>query len=118
MGWCFGGGVALSFGLGGQNHDATAVFYGRLLDDPARLSSLSHEVYGTFAALDQGPSPEQVNAFVEALAAAGVPNDVHIYDEVDHAFWLYVDQDPAVRTEPALDAWQRLKAYLGRTLGQ
>jgi carboxymethylenebutenolidase len=118
MGWCFGGGVALSFGLGGQNHDATAIFYGRLLDDPARLSSLSHEVYGTFAALDQGPSPEQVNAFVEALAAAGVPNDVHIYDEVNHGFWLHADQDPAVRGEPALDAWQRLKAYLGRTLGQ
>ncbi|HKJ01959.1 MAG TPA: dienelactone hydrolase family protein, partial [Longimicrobiales bacterium] len=28
MGWCFGGGVALSFGLDGDNHDATAIFYG------------------------------------------------------------------------------------------
>jgi len=117
MGWCFGGGVALSFGLGGENHDATAIFYGRLLDDPARLATLSHEVYGTFAALDSGPSPQQVDAFVAALREADVAHDVHVYDEVDHGFWLHVDQQPDVRTGPALDAWQRLKAYLQRTLG-
>lgn len=117
MGWCFGGGVALSFGLDGEHHEATAIFYGRLIDDPARLAALPHEVYGTFARLDQGPSVEQVEAFAAALQQAGVPNDLHIYDEVNHGFWLHVDQDPAVRTVPALDAWNRLKAYLGRTLG-
>lgn len=116
MGWCFGGGVALSFGLDGQNHEATAIFYGRLLDDPVRLASLSHEVYGTFAGLDRGPSPAQVDAFAAALQEAGIPNDLHIYDDVNHGFWLHVDQDPDVRGAAALDAWQRLKAYLQRTL--
>jgi carboxymethylenebutenolidase len=118
MGWCFGGGIALSFGLGGQNHDATAIFYGRLLDDPATLASLSHEVYGTFAENDGGIPVEAVDAFVTALREAGLPNDVHVYDDVDHGFWLHVDQDPETRSEPALDAWQRLKAYLDRTLRQ
>lgn len=116
MGWCFGGGVALSFGLDGVNHEATAIFYGQLVDDPARLASLPHEVYGTFGQLDSGPSPDQVAAFAAALDEAGVPNDLHIYDDVGHGFWLYVEQDPEVRTEPALDAWERLKAYLQRTL--
>jgi carboxymethylenebutenolidase len=116
MGWCFGGGIALSYGLDGENHDATAIFYGRLVDDPAVLANMDHEVYGTFARLDQGPSPEQVEAFQEALRAAGIPNDLHIYDDVNHGFWLHVDDDPEVRSGPALDAWQRLKAYLGRTL--
>jgi carboxymethylenebutenolidase len=116
MGWCFGGGVALTFGLDGVNHEATAIFYGQLVDDPTRLAALPHEVYGTFGALDGGPSPEQVEAFAAALQQAGVPNDLHIYDDVDHGFWLYVDQDPGVRSAPALDAWERLKAYLGRTL--
>ena len=116
MGWCFGGGVALSFGLDGQNHQATAIFYGRLVDDPQRLARMDHEVYGTFARLDQGPSPEQVQAFRTALEAAGIPNDLHIYDDVNHGFWLHVDQEPAVRSGPALDAWRRLKAYLDRTL--
>jgi carboxymethylenebutenolidase len=117
MGWCFGGGVALSFGLDGAEHEATAMFYGNLLDDPERLAALDHEVYGTFAELDGGIPPEQVEAFVTALDAAGVENDVHVYDGVGHGFWLKVDQDPEARTGPARDAWQRLRAYLSRTLG-
>ena len=116
MGWCFGGGVALSFGLDGVNHEATAIFYGQLVDDPQALARLSHEVYGTFAAQDQGPSPESVAAFEAALRSAGIANDLHIYDDVNHGFWLHADQDPAARNAPALDAWQRLKAYLDRTL--
>ena len=116
MGWCYGGGVALSYALGGENHDATAVFYGRLLDDPEQLKAIHHEVYGTFAGLDRGPSPEQVERFVAALREAGVENDVHIYDDVNHGFWLWVDRDPK-NEEPALDAWERLKAYLKRTIG-
>ncbi|MBT8404528.1 MAG: dienelactone hydrolase family protein [Gemmatimonadetes bacterium] len=116
MGWCFGGGVVLSFGLDGVNHEATAIFYGRLLDDPDALEAMDHEVYGTFASEDSGPSPEQVEAFETALDAAGVAHDLHIYDDVNHGFWLRVDQNAELRAEPALDAWERLKAYLDRTL--
>ena len=117
MGWCFGGGVALSFGLDGVNHEATAIFYGRLVDDPEVVARLDHEVYGTFAALDNGPSPQSVAAFENALRAAGVEHDLHIYDDVNHGFWLRVDGDPDARGAPAADAWERLKAYLQRTLG-
>ncbi|MCY3679663.1 MAG: dienelactone hydrolase family protein [Gemmatimonadetes bacterium] len=117
MGWCFGGGVALSFGLDGVNHEATAIFYGRLVDDPEVVARLGHEVYGTFAALDNGPSPESVAAFENALRAAGVEHDLHIYDDVNHGFWLRVDGDPELRAAPAADAWERLKAYLQRTIG-
>ena len=116
MGWCFGGGVALSYALGGDEHDATAIFYGSLVTDPDSLAAISHEIYGTFAELDDGIPPSQVEAFVSALREAGVANDVHVYDAVDHGFWLWVDDDPAVRAAPAADAWSRLKAYLGRTL--
>ena len=116
MGWCYGGGVALSFGLDGTNHEATAIFYGRLVHDPAELAHMDHEVYGTFARLDQGPPPESVEAFEAALREVGIENDLHIYDDVNHGFWLRVDGEPDVRTAPALDAWQRLKAYLDRTV--
>lgn len=117
MGWCFGGGVALSFGLDGDHHEATAIFYGRLVDDPEVLARLDHEVYGTFAELDGGIPPEAVRNFEEALRAAGIENDLHIYDEVNHGFWLRVDGAPELRSGPALDAWRRLKAYLDRTVG-
>lgn len=117
MGWCFGGGIALSFGLDGQSHEATAIFYGRLVDDPEVLAHIDHEVYGTFARLDTGIPPADVQAFEDALRAAGIDNDIHIYDDVNHGFWLHVDEAPETRSAPALDAWQRLKAYLDRTLG-
>lgn len=117
IGWCFGGGVALSYGLDGAAHEGTAIFYGRLVTDPEVLARLDHEIYGTFAEMDGGIPPAEVERFVAALRAAGVPNDVHVYDGVDHGFWLYVDEDPEARLAPAADAWARLLAYLERALG-
>jgi len=116
IGWCYGGGVALSFALGSSAHEGTAIFYGRLLDDPERMQHIHHPVYGTFARNDAGIPVEQVDAFVAALRSAGIDNDVHIYDHVQHGFWLHVDRDPGTNTAPALDAWQRLKAYLRSVL--
>ena len=116
IGWCYGGGVALSYGLDGADHDGTAIFYGRLVDDPEKLKHLHHAVYGTFAGSTRASSGRTWTRFVAALRGAGVENDVHIYDDVQHGFWLYVDRDPDANLKPALDAWQRLKAYLARTL--
>lgn len=116
IGWCFGGGIALSYALGGDEHEGTAIFYGSLVDDPEQMQHIGHEVYGTFAANDRGIPVEDVEAFVAALREAGIDNDVHIYDEVQHGFWLHVDRDPDTNTEPAEHAWERLKAYLGRVL--
>lgn len=117
MGWCFGGGVALSYAIGGENHDGTAIFYGRLVQDPELLARIDHPIYGTFAEMDRGIPPEEVERFAEALRQAGIENDLHIYDDVEHGFWLWVDRDPEVAAEPALDAWERLKAYLKRVVG-
>ena len=116
IGWCYGGGVALTYALGGDHHDATAIFYGRLLAEPAQLGHVDHEFYGTFVENDRGIPITDVENFVETLRAADIPNDVHIYDGVNHGFWLYVDRDPKNNTEPAIDAWNRLKQFLQRTL--
>ena len=116
IGWCFGGGVALSYGIGGENHDGTAIFYGRLVTDPTVLRDMNHSIYGTFAAKDQGIPPAEVAQFVETLRNVGIPNDVHVYDDVDHGFWLWVDQEPAIRAAPALDAWERLLNFLDESL--
>lgn len=115
MGWCFGGGIALSYAIGGEHHDGTAIFYGSLVEDPAVLQSITHEVYGTFAGLDTGIPPDQVERFAAALDSLGIRNDIHVYDAVNHGFWLRVNDNQELRA-PALDAWQRLKAYLGRVL--
>ena len=116
IGWCYGGGVALSFALGGEHHDGTAIFYGQLLADPTELAKIDHEIFGTFAGQDRGIPVEQVHAFVAALNEAGIPNDIHIYDPVQHGFWLYVERDADTNREPAKDTWHRLSAYFERTL--
>ena len=116
MGWCFGGGIALSYGLGGEQHDGTAIFYGSLIEDPEMLRQMHHPVYGTFGANDRGIPPEQVERFAAALDALGIENDIHVYDHVGHGFWLRVDEDPAARTAPAQDAWDRLLRFLSSTL--
>ncbi len=116
MGWCFGGGVALSYAIGGEHHDGTAIFYGSLVTDPERLQAIDHPIYGTFAENDRGIPPEQVSEFAEALRSIGIENDIHVYDAVNHGFWLRVDGDPELRTEPATDAWHRLQSYLRQTL--
>lgn len=116
IGWCFGGGVALSFALGGEHHDGTAIFYGQLLADPAELAKIDHEIFGTFAGQDRGIPVEQVHAFVAALNEAGIPNDIHIYDPVQHGFWLYVERDADINRDPAKDSWDRLSAYFERVI--
>lgn len=117
IGWCFGGGVALSYALGGREHEGTAIFYGSLLDDPEKMSHVHHEIYGTFAEEDTGIPVDEVEAFVTAMRAAGIDNDVHIYDAVDHGFWLYTERDPRDARPAAAHAWERLRGYLDRTIG-
>jgi len=116
IGWCFGGGIALSFALGSDDHEGTAIFYGSLIDDPEQMRHIDHEVYGTFAGNDRGIPVDEVESFVDALREAGIDNDVHVYDNVNHGFWLHVERDPENNRPAAEHAWQRLKAYLGRVL--
>lgn len=117
MGWCFGGGIALSYALGGAQHDATAIFYGSLVTDPAELRRIHHPIYGTFAGKDTGIPADQVARFAAVLDSLGVKNDIHVYDPMVHGFWLWVDRDRAAREAPATDAWQRLTRFLREALG-
>ena len=116
MGWCYGGGVALSYGIGGEHHEATAIFYGSLIDDPEKLKHIGHEVLGIFGENDGGIPPSDIRKFEKALLKAGIENEIHIYDDVGHGFFLWIDKRPEGRTAAA-DAWTRLKEYLSRTLG-
>jgi carboxymethylenebutenolidase len=117
IGWCFGGGIALSYALGGTEHEATAIFYGTLVTDPAQLRRIHHPIYGTFAGQDRGIPADQVARFRTVLDSLGIRNDLHIYDPVEHGFWLWVDRDPATNSAPAADAWQRLVRFLHESLG-
>ena len=60
----------------------------------------------------------QIKDHLTANGHEAVDCGAHVYDAVDHGFWLWVDQDFETRSGPALDAWTRLKAYLARTLSE
>lgn len=116
IGWCFGGGVALTFAMGGEHHQGTAIFYGSLIEDPEKLANIHHEIHGTFAGQDRGIPVDRVEKFKQALRDAGIPNDIHIYDPVAHGFWLYVERDTETNKDPAEHAWGRLEKFFERVL--
>ena len=82
-----GGEQALILATLDKRIHATAIFYGPLLDNPARLRAIDGPVLGIFGNQDKNPSPHQVNSWFAAMKTAG-HNDVTIYqyDGVGHAF--------------------------------
>lgn len=109
IGWCFGGGWSLQLALNSPELDVAVIYYGRLVDDPARLASIKAEVLGIFGNKDSGIPPAQVNAFEAALKKAGVNHTIHRYD-ADHGFanpsGARYDQTAAS------DAWQKVRDFL------
>lgn len=86
IGWCFGGGQSLNLALNNDDIDATVIYYGNLVTDTETLSAINWPVLGIFAELDQGITPDTVNAFESSLNELGIPNDITIYSGVNHAF--------------------------------
>ncbi|MEW5987593.1 MAG: dienelactone hydrolase family protein [Chloroflexota bacterium] len=109
VGWCMGGGLALS--AAAHNGDvATAVaFYGRPLDagDTARLRV---PVLGLYAAEDHGIPVATVRAFEQELRKHQIPHEIHVYPHAQHGF--FNDARPSVyNASAAQDAWQKTLAW-------
>lgn len=113
IGWCFGGGQSLNLALYNEM-DATVIYYGSLVTDKEQLSSISWPVLGVFAGLDQGIPVESVNEFEEALDELGIPNEIHIYPNVNHAFANPSGQRYA--PEETKDAWAKTLEFLSANL--
>jgi carboxymethylenebutenolidase len=107
--------------------DAGIVCYGGLItgETPAQLSSMvpvidrtaeiSCPVLGFFGNDDQFPTPAQVDEIEKALIEAGKDYEFHRYDGAGHAF--FGPDRTAYRVEAALDGWDHIWRFLGRTLG-
>ena len=113
LGWCFGGGQSLRFGLSGLDLEAVVVYYGNVVTDEAQLRVLP-PVLGIFADQDRGIPVREVRAFEQGLQRAGVPNEVHVYRGVGHGF-----ANPSAATYapvPTVDAWAKTTDFLARHL--
>jgi len=114
IGWCFGGGQSLNLALNNQDMDATVIYYGSLVTDQVPLSSISWPVLGIFAELDQGIPVESVNDFESSLDNLNIPNEIHIYSGVDHAFANPSGERYA--PDESKDAWQKTLEFLESNL--
>ncbi len=110
IGWCFGGGQSLNLALNNQNMDATIIYYGSLITEQESLSNISWPVLGIFAEFDQGIPVESVNDFETSLDDLDIPNEIHIYPGVDHAFANPSGERFA--PDESKDAWQKTIEFL------
>ena len=114
VGWCMGGGLALSTTASCGDIGATVAFYGRPLDadDTARLTA---PVLGLYGELDQGIPVEAVRAFEQELKAHDITHEVHVYPGAGHAF--FNETRPHIyHAEAAKEAWQKALAWFRRYL--
>lgn len=116
VGWCMGGGWSIAFAQAQPKLAACIVNYGPLPTDPANIARIKAPVLGNFGAEDGGITPESVREFASAMKAQGKSFDAKIYDGAGHAF-----ENPSnkggYRPKAAADAWQRMAAFLKKTLG-
>jgi carboxymethylenebutenolidase len=118
VGWCLGGQQGLLLSLADPRIKATAIFYGPLVTDAAKLKTLQGPVLGIFGNDDKAPSPADVTKFKEALAAAG-KTDVTIsqFDGVGHAFASKSSEKTGAYNEAkAKEAFDKLYAWLDAKL--
>ncbi|MFL6391016.1 MAG: dienelactone hydrolase family protein [Nitrososphaeraceae archaeon] len=113
IGWCFGGGQSLQLALHSEQHPlvATILYYGTpLVTDKQELSKIKWPVLGIFGDKDQAIPLPNIQQFKTALDASGIPNEIHIYKGLGHAFANPSGANYA--PNETVDAWQKTLAFL------
>lgn len=115
VGFCYGGEMAMRYGVTNGRLAGIADFYGKPVLDPTALGALAKRripVLGVFGDQDRRLGPAVAKGFDDALTAAGVLHDVTVYPGVGHAF---VKTSALHTPGPAADAWAQLEAWLEGT---
>jgi carboxymethylenebutenolidase len=87
-----------------------ALFCGTPVTDKQELSNIKWPVLGIFEDKDQSIPLSNIQQFKAALHSTGIPNEIHIYKGVGHAF-----ANPSGATyapNETVDAWQKTLAFL------
>jgi carboxymethylenebutenolidase len=122
VGFCFGGRNSFNQAATDTGLAGVIGFYGwpqqRGPEDrgaPVVLaSSYRCPVLGLFGGADRGIPTGEVERFRQALEAAGVSNEIVIYDGAPHSFF---DRSAAQHREASDDAWRRMLAFIGAGSG-
>lgn len=117
IGFCMGGGYALTFAVHSQQLKAASVFYGT---NPHPLESVAKicPVVGSYA--DRDPfiktriHPNQARKLEQMLEHYNRPHDIKIYPDTKHSFFDYTNK--AYNPEAASDSWQRTLNFFNEHL--
>ena len=116
IGWCFGGGQSLQLALHSEQHPlvATILYYGTpLVTDKQQLSKIKWPVLGIFGDKDQAIPVSNIQQFKAALDDIGIPNEIHIYKGLGHAFANPSGANYA--PNETVDAWQKTLEFLKKS---
>ena len=87
IGYCFGGGVVLQMARQGLDLDAVVSFHGSLATDkPAAPGVIKARILVCDGADDKMTTPEQIQAFLREMKAAGVDYKFISYPGAKHSF--------------------------------
>jgi carboxymethylenebutenolidase len=113
VGFCWGGGMANALAAAEPELDAAVVFYG-MSPAPEEVGTIQAPLLLHYAGRDNRINAS-VPAYEEALRGAGKRYELHMYEDVDHAF---LNDTSAERydAEAAELAWNRTVEFLRSTL--
>jgi carboxymethylenebutenolidase len=119
VGFCFGGRNSWLAAASGHGLKGAIGFYGgpgegRPSDTPGplqRAREIEAPILGLMGGADQGIPVSDVDAFDEALTAAGVEHDLVIYDGAPHSFF---DRKYEEYADDSEDAWRRTLEFIDR----
>ncbi|HEX6212147.1 MAG TPA: dienelactone hydrolase family protein [Methylomirabilota bacterium] len=115
VGFCMGGQLALYAGTLNPSVGAVVNFYGIHPNVKPDYSRLSGPVLGLFAEKDSFVTPQVARDTDAAIKKAGKQSEIHIYPNVDHAF--FNDERPDAYDKAAADdAWRRTLAHFRQHL--
>jgi len=115
VGFCMGGQLALFAGTLNPNVGAVVDFYGIHPNVKPDYAKLSGPVLGLFAEKDGSVTPQTAREVDAAIKKAGKQSEIHIYPNVDHAFFNE-DNTGAYNKAAADDAWRRTITFFRQHL--
>ena len=77
----------------------------------ARAGDMHGPLLGLYGGADEGIPPDQIEAFEQGLAAAGVDHEIVVYPGAPHSFF---DRRFEEHAEACGDAWRRVLGFLQR----
>jgi carboxymethylenebutenolidase len=119
VGFCFGGSNSWHQAANGLGLAGAIGFYGhpnRVFPEGAtpllqRVGEIESPILGLMGGADPGIPLEEVDRWRDALTAAGIANEIVVYEGAPHSFF---DRKYEEFAEESADAWRRVLAFIDR----